>query len=206
MDPPEVDKLSEVLQGRVPGIWNAAKRKLLHELGIAVPDDWQFHYVRRVRYWAADTVTHGPDSPWGEHETDYLLLVTVPDRSVVDSLLQPNPEEVQATRWVTATELQDMMNDTSLLFSPWFRIIAEQWLLPTWWKDLPASMQGKFDDWTTIAAFDPPEEHVGGAGNAQKLFARTSSEAISTNVNSAHEITTRYVACAVSYLLYMYCE
>jgi isopentenyldiphosphate isomerase len=180
MDPPEV--LVDVLQGKVAGTWYAAQRKLLHELGISLPldnPDWQRHYVRRVRYWAADTVTHGSEAPWGEHETDYLLLVTVPNKAVVDSQLKANPDEVQATRWVSMDELQAMFRDSSLLFSPWFRIIANAWLMPSWWKNLEMAMQGEYDDYATIAAFDPPLEHLGGAGKAERMFASSKSTVVS---------------------------
>jgi isopentenyldiphosphate isomerase len=55
----------------------AAVRKLLHELGIPASDVplAQFKFLTRLHYWAADTVTHGPRSPWGEHEIDYILFI-----------------------------------------------------------------------------------------------------------------------------------
>lgn len=31
-------------------------------------DPKRFKFMTRVHYWAADVNTHGPDSPWGEHE------------------------------------------------------------------------------------------------------------------------------------------
>lgn len=50
--------------------------------------------------------------------------------------LEPNPEEVAATRYVTQDELRGMMQPSSgLLWSPWFRIIADRWL-QGWWGDL----------------------------------------------------------------------
>jgi isopentenyldiphosphate isomerase len=67
---------------------NAAIRKLDHELGIVdiVPSD--FKYLTRLHYWAADVVTHGESSPWGEHEIDYILFV---QKNVK---VNQNPEEV----------------------------------------------------------------------------------------------------------------
>ena len=56
--------------GTVMGVKRAAVRKLKHELGIEadqVPLD-KFKFLTRLHYWAADVVTHGPASPWGEHE------------------------------------------------------------------------------------------------------------------------------------------
>lgn len=81
--------------------------------------------------------------------------------------VSPNPEEVQAVKYVTPTELQAMMDPSSgLLWSPWFRIIAERFL-PQWWKDLPATLAtNKHVDPRRIHCFDPPQHHMGGAGNA----------------------------------------
>lgn len=36
-----------------------------------------FKFLTRVHYYAADAVTYGPNSPWGEHEIDYILLIQV---------------------------------------------------------------------------------------------------------------------------------
>lgn len=61
----------------MPGVKNAAVRKLDHELGIAaedVPID-SFKFLTRLHYYAADAVTHGPNAPWGEHEIDYILFI-----------------------------------------------------------------------------------------------------------------------------------
>ena len=63
----------------MPGVKNAAVRKLDHELGISaehVPVD-SFKFLTRVHYYAADAVTHGPNAPWGEHEIDYILFIQV---------------------------------------------------------------------------------------------------------------------------------
>lgn len=72
----------------MPGVKNAAVRKLDHELGISaenVPID-SFKFLTRVHYYAADAVTHGPNSPWGEHEMDYILFIQVSARPKADTL------------------------------------------------------------------------------------------------------------------------
>lgn len=63
MEPPEVDKPEDVANGTVLGAKNAAIRKLDHELGIPASDldINKFKFLTRLHYWAADTVTHGPD-------------------------------------------------------------------------------------------------------------------------------------------------
>ena len=78
-----------------------------------------------------------------------------------------------------------MFNDENLLFSPWFRIIAQRWMIGGntnnlvdsekndrdsggggWWDE----RESLFCDYDTIHRFDPPDEHMGGAGNASNLF------------------------------------
>jgi isopentenyl-diphosphate delta-isomerase len=89
--PEEVDTPESIASGSVPGAKAAAVRKLHHELGIN-PEQLpvsSFKYLTRLHYCAADIETHGPQSPWGEHEVDYILLAQV------DVELRPNPEEVQ---------------------------------------------------------------------------------------------------------------
>ena len=170
MEPDEVDTPKDVQNGTVMGVKHAAVRKLEHELGIPpsqLPPD-QFKFLTRLHYWAADTVTHGPKSPWGEHEIDYVLFFCVKNKSQLT--VKPHPDEVDAVQWVTHAELLKLMQDKDLLFSPWFRLIVKKWL-GTWWKDLKETMTtNKHCDYNAIHEFDPPKEHLGGGGNAGPLF------------------------------------
>lgn len=128
----EVDSPDSVADGTVLGVKRAAVRKLHHELGIpreALPLS-SFKYLTRLHYCAADVVTWGPNAEWGEHEIDYILFVRA------DVQISPNPDEVQAVKYVSFEELTKMMSPSSeLLWSPWFKIIAENFL-GGWWKDL----------------------------------------------------------------------
>ena len=64
-----------------------------------------------------------------------------------------------------------MMKDSSLLFSPWFRLICKKWLVTSWWKNLKQTMTtDDHCDYGTIHKFDPPKEHLGGKGKAGPLF------------------------------------
>ena len=139
------------------GVKHAAVRKLIHELGTKVGalSAEKFKYMGRVHYWAADTVTHGEASPWGEHEVDYLLLYQLEKGEVLQ--LDPNPDEVMDVAWVSSEELKARMADPSLLWSPWFRVIARELLFP-WWADLKAAF--KLKPYMDIRRFDPPPEHV----------------------------------------------
>ncbi|KAJ1414787.1 isopentenyl-diphosphate delta-isomerase type 1 fused to squalene synthase [Ochromonadaceae sp. CCMP2298] len=162
-EPSEVDSPEDVANGSVPGVKNAAIRKLEHELGIGakVFKHSDFKFLTRLHYWAADVVTHGPKSPWGEHEVDYILFAQ--KRVMVEA----NEEEVSESRYVTQEELRAMMDPSSgLLWSPWFRIIAEQFL-PHWWADLKSTLTTeKHVDLIRIHRFDPTTEHMGGGGGA----------------------------------------
>lgn len=165
-EPTEVDDDNSVRNGIVNGAKAAAVRKLIQELGIDLshlPLSSTFKFLTRLHYWAADVITHGPQSPWGEHEIDYILFAQL------DTLVVPNPDEVCEYKYVSYEELKEMMTPgNGLLWSPWFRIIAEKFL-PTWWKNLKVTLQTeKFVNTKSIFRFDPSEEHMGGAGGASK--------------------------------------
>lgn len=49
--------------------------------------------------------------------------------------VEPNLNEVQASRYVTAEELKHMFADSKLKFTPWFKLICESMLFE-WWDKL----------------------------------------------------------------------
>ena len=118
------------------GVKQAAVRKLYHELGIVgqqLPIE-QFKFLTRLHYCAPDNVTYGEEAEWGEHEIDYILFI----KSNVT--VAANSEEVKDTKYVTKDELKKMMDPSSgLLWSPWFRIIAENFL-SDWWDNLDQAL------------------------------------------------------------------
>jgi isopentenyl-diphosphate delta-isomerase len=155
MSPDEVDDPTTAYP-LFPGIKHAAIRKCQHELGIqpsSIARD-KIQFISRFHYWAADTVTYGKKSQWGEHECDYILFFQMKHDNLE---LSANPEEVGNYKYVTAHELRDMMNDTSLIWSPWFLGIMERggW---DWWVDLKGSLGGKYTN-RDVIYFDPPKEH-----------------------------------------------
>ncbi|CAM9390253.1 unnamed protein product [Ascophyllum nodosum] len=175
-EPCEVDTPEGVANGSVPGVKNAAVRKLDHELGISsehVPID-SFKFLTRLHYYAADVVTHGPNAPWGEHEMDFILFIQV-DGSIP---VKPHPEEVDAVKWVSLEEMDRMMEDNANLWSPWFRIIMERFARE-WWVNLKDTMvTDKYLDVVNIHRFDPPSIHRGGAGVTGLLEDMTSAAKI----------------------------
>lgn len=135
--PGEVDDPSAVASGAVMGAKRGAVRKLGHELGIPAEQlpIQNFKFLTRLHYSAADEHTYGPQAEWGEHEIDYILFI----KADVD--LAPNPEEVDAVKYVSFPELTSMMQSSSgLLWSPWFRILATHFL-ETWWQSVDKTIE-----------------------------------------------------------------
>ncbi|KAK8191953.1 isopentenyl-diphosphate delta isomerase-like protein 1 [Phyllosticta capitalensis] len=115
------------LPSSVAGAKRAATRKLGHELGIPAPQvpPEHFKFLTRIHYLAPS------DGKWGEHEIDYILF-SKPKEGVT---LDPSPNEVRDTRWVTKEELRDMFGQPGLKFTPWFKLICENMLF-AWWDKL----------------------------------------------------------------------
>ncbi|KAF8525106.1 Isopentenyldiphosphate isomerase [Hysterangium stoloniferum] len=107
------------------GVKVAASRKLEHELGIPQsqsPID-KFQYLTRIHYLAPS------DGLWGEHEVDYILFLTA------DVTVNPNSNEIRDYKYVSKEELQALFNDPNNAFTPWFKLIARDFLFG-WWDEL----------------------------------------------------------------------
>jgi len=107
------------------GVRIAASRKLEHELGIPqsqTPVD-QFQYLTKIHYLAPS------NGMWGEHEVDYILFL------VADVTVTPNHNEIRDYKYISKAELQSMFEDPSNLFTPWFKLIARDFLFG-WWDEL----------------------------------------------------------------------
>jgi len=116
------------------GVRVAASRKLEHELGIPqrqTPID-EFQYLTRIHYLAPS------NGLWGEHEIDYILFMTA------DVSVDPNLNEIRDYKYVSKDELQAMFDDPANSFTPWFKLIARDFLFG-WWDELMARKdeQGK---------------------------------------------------------------
>jgi isopentenyl-diphosphate delta-isomerase len=177
--PEEVDLTDK---SDMPGAKHAAIRKLGHELGIEpdmVPHDG-FTYLGRFHYWAADTLTYGPEAPWGEHEVDYILFFQG------DVTMKPNPDEVDEAIYVTPEELRSMLKDESLRWSPWFIGIMERggW---DWWAQLDEVLKnGDRFTKSEIVYFDPPPEHH-AAYNLASHDRSTGIRQLAPESDAAHE-------------------
>ena len=87
---------------------SSAKKRILFELGAEVSD---IEYISKFRYYAEDK-TNG-----SEHEICALLTGIVSPYEI-----NPNPDEISETRFMTAKELkEDFMKDSDI-YCPWFKI------------------------------------------------------------------------------------
>ena len=108
------------------GVKRAAVRKLEQELGIApsqVPLD-KFHFVTKMRYQARQ------DEDWIEREVDHCLVIHA------DVNVNPNPNEVSEIKWVSQSELEELLiaEDSENIVAPWFRCIAARLMDDDWWR------------------------------------------------------------------------
>ncbi|KAH3679622.1 hypothetical protein WICMUC_000854 [Wickerhamomyces mucosus] len=114
------------LNSCINGVKFAAQRKLLQELGIEsidIPID-DFKFLTRIHYKAPS------NGIWGEHEIDYILII-----KSFQPKLNPNPNEVKDLKYVDSIELKNMFKDSNLKFTPWFKLICENYLFK-WWDQL----------------------------------------------------------------------
>jgi len=119
------------------GVKLAAIRKLEHELGISkgTIQVKEFIFLTKLHYQAIQ------DEEWGEHEIDHILVVQK------DVKVDPNKNEVMATRYVTPSQLKELFaqrnvqlkqkdsKEEKLFITPWFEIICNEFLFK-WWDDL----------------------------------------------------------------------
>jgi isopentenyl-diphosphate delta-isomerase len=111
----------------VDGVIIAAQRKLLHELGIPM-DSYKtedFNFVTKILYKA------DANEIWMENEIDYILLV----KSKKEIKYDLNLNECKDVMFVTQKKVLEMFDDSSLLITPWFKLIVKN-LLFGWWDSL----------------------------------------------------------------------
>ncbi|KAL8290492.1 hypothetical protein RQP46_002750 [Phenoliferia psychrophenolica] len=139
------------------GIRRAASRKLVHELGIPITyplDD--FAYLTRIHYYAPS------DAVWAEHEIDYILFLTL------DPALDPSPNEVSDTRWVSKAELEAFFADSTNAFTPWFKLIAQSFLYD-WWDALLAARTNPDDKLDAKSLIPLVEQRQGEMGEILRM-------------------------------------
>lgn len=98
-----------------------------------------FNYLTRIHYQAAG------DQIWGEHEIDYVLFLQLNKVT-----LDPNPDEISETQWVSKKEIADFVKNNGSPLTPWFKLILEN-QLPEWWDNLKELH--KYQNHSTIHRF-----------------------------------------------------
>tara|TARA_B110000444_G_C18851442_1_gene605984 strand:+ start:7613 stop:9343 length:1731 start_codon:yes stop_codon:yes gene_type:complete len=129
------------------GVKRAAIRKLEQELGITpsqVPLD-KFDFVTKMRYQARQ------DDDWIEREVDHCLVIHA------DVDVHPNPNEVSEIKWVSQSELEDMLiaEDPDNVIAPWFRCIAARIMDDDWWRPGCAKPDGLIHDMGDVSHMLP---------------------------------------------------
>ena len=109
----------------IDGAKKAATRKLVQELGIKpnIIRTNDLNFITKMHYKAR------ADKKWIEHEVDYIFVIKI------DIEINPNPNEIQKTRYVDERELNDLFskaNDNEIKIGPWFRLIKENFLIKIW--------------------------------------------------------------------------
>ena len=74
---------------------------------------------------------------------DYILFIQA------DVDLHVNPNEVQATQYVSPDELKQLFQRTDLKFTPWFKLICNSMLFE-WWSHLGTPALAKYKAEKTI--------------------------------------------------------
>lgn len=85
----------------------AGERRLKEELGITTP----LHHLGWFHYNA-----HFPNG-LSENEIDHVLIGKVP----ADVVIEPNPDEIHAYRWITISDLENELATHPEQFTPWLQ-------------------------------------------------------------------------------------
>ena len=116
----------ELEEGNAMGVKRAAVRKLEQELGIdpATISTDQMTFMTKMRYAAR------MNQEWIERELDHIIMMCA------DVELNPNPNEVANTMWVSHEEMEAMLLEerpADQAIAPWFRCIAALVMNEAWW-------------------------------------------------------------------------
>lgn len=88
----------------------AAERRLYEEIGVKLPlkTIGRFHYIAHF------------DNGLTENEVDHVVI-----GEIIDENIEPNPAEVQATRWISIPDLQNELSAHPEQFTPWLKHVLD---------------------------------------------------------------------------------
>jgi isopentenyl-diphosphate delta-isomerase len=92
-------------------VTDAGMRRLREEMGIACALSPLFSFIYKAAF----------DNGLTEHEFDHVLV------GRFNGEAKPNPEEVQATQWMSLEKLKQEINDNPTKFTPWLKIIINDY-------------------------------------------------------------------------------
>lgn len=88
------------------GIMEAAKRRLIEEMGITAHIQKAFHFIYKAQL----------DQGLTEHELDYVLVGTY------EGIISPNSVEVSDYLYISMDDIQFKLNENADAFTVWFQI------------------------------------------------------------------------------------
>lgn len=112
--------------GDAIGVKRAVIRRSIFELGLKESDLSlaELKFVNKLAYRA---VSDG--GKWGEAEIDYIFIL----KKNVE--LRPNPEEVQSYRYVTRSEMRELLTkqeEKDVRITPWVKLLGRELLFKYW--------------------------------------------------------------------------
>lgn len=112
--------------GNAIGVKRAVIRRSNFELGTQLIEEnlADLKFVNRLAYRAVSDGGH-----WGEAEIDYIFIIQK------NLELNPNPEEVQSYRYVSKSEMQDLLlneDKNKIKITPWVKLLARDFLFKYW--------------------------------------------------------------------------
>lgn len=112
--------------GNAIGVRKAVIRRANFELGIDELDikPEELVFMNRLAYRA-----ESDGGVWGESEIDYIFVLKK------DLNLAPNPDEVRDIRYVTKSQMQDLLANQlkyNVKVTPWVRLLAKDFLFRYW--------------------------------------------------------------------------
>lgn len=109
--------------GKAIGVKRATIRRANFELGTNIGSIKleELNFVNRLAYRA-----ESDGGKWGEAEIDYVFIL----KKNID--LYPNSEELQSYRYVSRSEMKDLLSNDKVKITPWLRLMAKDFLFKYW--------------------------------------------------------------------------
>ena len=91
-------------------VFDAAKRRLMEEMGFSVSLTEIFRFIYSARY----------DQTWGENEYDVVF------RGKYSGEVKPDPTEAEDYKWISLDVVKKDIEANPDLYTPWFKIVLKK--------------------------------------------------------------------------------